>query len=345
MRTSAAAASTSSSMITCTMLGISKSSQPRRALGRAIPAGLFGVGLVLQTAVGPACRVMERVGDPRARLEDRAWKAEWVRRIPPDAPVTASMGFLSHLAARADLRSAHHILKGLGTLSRVPFESVGGGEPRAVLIDHADPATFDVAAGFYHPRMRTVTGQIVPSSDQLWHEHLRSTPGCRELRNTVGFILPGSGGESRTAVAAEPGIDLGIAPGLGLEGPARLGLPALGSAGAGVELRWDWVTTPDREALPWLTFVLAGPGGVFAVPGGLAAPGLAGGREAGRWRIDLPGDLPPGDYQAVLLFHREDLAVLDGRRPPRDRTHEIGAVSLGGIRVEAGRRGTPGARD
>ena len=45
----------------------------------------------------------------------------------------------------------------------------------AVVIDYKDNSTFSVEAGFYHPKMRTASGDIVPSSDELLHDFLRAT--------------------------------------------------------------------------------------------------------------------------------------------------------------------------
>ena len=87
------------------------------------------------------------------------------RSIPENASVTAPLPYLSHLALREELHSLHYILKGLKTLSRQPFNPPQPTE--FVLIDYNDSATFDRDAGYYHPTMRTVEGQIIPSSDLL----------------------------------------------------------------------------------------------------------------------------------------------------------------------------------
>src|SRR5438067_13633661 len=82
----------------------------------------------------------------------------------------APLSYLSHLAMREKLYSLHYILKGLKTLSRSSYQPPSSSD--FVLIDYSDSATFDPGAGFYHPTMTTVDGQIIPSSDRLLHEFL-----------------------------------------------------------------------------------------------------------------------------------------------------------------------------
>jgi uncharacterized membrane protein len=135
-------------------------------------AGLLVVGCVVgQIWIGPAGAIASELLTSGTHSTDRAHKEAFLAEIPANASVVAPLPYLSHLAMRDKLYSLHYILKGLKTLSRERYEAPP--PPDFVFIDYGDSATFDAAAGFYHPTMRTVYGAIVPSSDQLLEDFLR----------------------------------------------------------------------------------------------------------------------------------------------------------------------------
>ena len=125
-----------------------------------------------------------------AKRGQREQKNVVIAQIPADASVVAPISYLSHLAMRERLYSLHFILKGLRTLSHEPYQPPSPTD--FVLIDRADSPTYDSAAGFYHPAMKTQDGKVIPSSDELLEQFLsradwdeKSVSGVVLLRNKL----------------------------------------------------------------------------------------------------------------------------------------------------------------
>lgn len=247
-----------------------------------IAQGTGGPVRVLAGELGDTPQILARAEEARALL----------REVPADASVTASIPYLSHLAMRQKIYSLHHVLKGLKTLSRqtyVPPET-----PDVVFIDFADGATFDAASGYYHPRMRTVDGRIIPSSDRLLHEFLSrdrwQVGGINEFRLFV------RGTPVRTLEFRAPSI---------LDKPRRLGTHTLLSAvgierqdGAEFTADLQWEFEGEREVFPWLILRFDAPGRSFTVTHGLCAPEAGAGLQVERCRFAPPA----GEYGVTAVF-------------------------------------------
>src|SRR5262249_49357029 len=135
-------------------------------------AALIVVACVLaHFRFGAARELVREIPGLSAVLEEREWKAEMISKIPPDASVTAGLGFLPHLATREQLTSLHHILKGLKTLSIAAYTPPPLSD--FVVIDYADTLTFNTTAGYYHPWSHVDATHSIPSSDRLLNDYLR----------------------------------------------------------------------------------------------------------------------------------------------------------------------------
>jgi uncharacterized membrane protein len=140
-----------------------------------LPPAMLAACLVAQAWLGPAAAIGTQIaGWPNGRA-DRERKNALLQQIPASASVVAGLPYLSHLAMREKLYSLHYILKGLKTLSHASYEPPPPTD--YVFIDYNDQATFDAAAGYYHPQMKTNDGRIIPSSDELLKKFLQQAPG------------------------------------------------------------------------------------------------------------------------------------------------------------------------
>lgn len=198
-----------------------------------------------------------------------------LERIGPGDSVAATSGFLSHLAARPELHSLHHILKGLQTLSRAEYTAPSPTD--AVLIDYADETTFDSRAGFYHPRMRTKDGREIASSDLLLHRFL--APVAWSATSVDSFTLHHQRREAPGGNVSPGGLQLALGEDSVLN---AISVPAQAS---GLRLRLDWTFSPPRRVFPWLILKAKGPDGSETIDLGLCRPDVAAG--SCRQEIDL----------------------------------------------------------
>jgi uncharacterized membrane protein len=150
--------------------------------------GMLAGCVVAQAFLGPLPDMSGELASYPAKRAERDQKNSFIAQIPAEASVVAPLSYLSHLAMRERLYSLHFILKGLRTLSREPYEPPAPTD--FVLIDRKDSATYDAAAGFYHPAVQTRDGRVIPSSDELLEQFLskadwqvKSTDGITLLRN------------------------------------------------------------------------------------------------------------------------------------------------------------------
>ena len=104
---------------------------------------------------------------------------------------------------REELYSLHYVLKGLKTLSRAAYEPPPPTD--FVLIDYEDSATFDPAAGYYHPAMKTVEEKVIPSSDQLLHEFLIRASWTASASNELTLLRRGKPPEELHQPPSGPG--------------------------------------------------------------------------------------------------------------------------------------------
>jgi uncharacterized membrane protein len=156
--------------------------------------GMLAGCVAAQAFLGPLPEMSDELASYPAKRVERDRKNSFIAQIPAGASVVAPISYLSHLATREHLYSLHFILKGLRTLSHAPYEPPPPTD--FVLVDRNDSATYDAAAGFYHPAMKTRGGRVIPSSDELLEQFLskadwqmKSTDGISLLRNKS----PGNG--------------------------------------------------------------------------------------------------------------------------------------------------------
>jgi hypothetical protein len=148
-------------------------------------AGMLSGCVIAQAFLGPLPAIPGELASYSAKRVERDQKNSVIAQIPAGASVVAPLSYLSHLAMRERLYSLHFILKGLRTLSHEPYEPPAPTD--FVLIDRTDSATYDAAAGFYHPAMQTRDGRVIPSSDQLLEQFLSRADW--DERSTAGIIL------------------------------------------------------------------------------------------------------------------------------------------------------------
>ncbi len=268
--------------------------QPR--LRMVIPIAVLAACLILQVPLGPAKEMVASTHD-WIRLEpDRLRKNALLATIPKNASVTAPLPYLSHLASREALHSLHYILKGLKTLSRQPFTPPQPTE--FVLIDYSDSATFDREAGYYHPNMRTVEGQIVPSSDLLLHNFLKDRAWDVRASNELTLLQQGQLPGEITA-AGEPiwGNDTQAQ----LLSITKSSDTIVVTETLGIAMTWQ--LQESRTVFPWLELYLTTSEGSSPVVlvRGLCAPEANGGIYSERWQVRV-GAIPPGTYAVIAIF-------------------------------------------
>ena len=288
---------------------------------RDVVAGWMAVACaVCQLWFGPALRVFGTIAGAREAAWASAWKREMLKAIPADASVVAGIPYLSHLAKREKLHSLHHILKGLNTLSRTPYEPPPLTD--VVIVDTGDVSTFDRAAGIFHPQMRTKTGLIVPSSDILLNDFLSRAQWNVASRNDLSVF-------SKTTA---PRVELPGGTGtkideyqtfLGLES----GTPRPGDTKA---FRFAWDITQERTWILWGSMLLKSESGQYYVMGKWPiAPGVETGRSVEIWAMRTDPSIPPGKYKCILRTYDP----FDSDRPPdkkrfAQRTFDAGEVEL-----------------
>jgi hypothetical protein len=147
--------------------------------------GMVAGCAIAQGFLGPLPEMSGELANYPAKRAERGQKNSIIAQIPADASVVAPLSYLSHMAMRERLYSLHFILKGLRTLSHAPYEPPSPTD--FVLIDRKDSATYDAAAGFYHPAMKTRDDRVIPSSDELLERFLSKADW--EARSADGIVL------------------------------------------------------------------------------------------------------------------------------------------------------------
>jgi uncharacterized membrane protein len=249
---------------------------------------------VCQLWFGPIKSVWHTATGAGDALWAREWKSAMLVVVAKDASVTAGLPYLAHFTNREKLYSLHHVLKGLNTLSRTEYNPPAATD--AVIMDMADRATFDPAAEFLHPQMRTTGGKVIPSSDLLLHQFMNQTDWRRFARNELTIFLKNAtppkqppGGEGRKLDEFHSLIAFQEMP--PLQGDAML-----------FSLHWE--LKPQRQSLLAASLYLEGEGGRhFWIRKGFVAPGFESGLFTETWAIRTPPSVPPGKYHASLLIH------------------------------------------
>ena len=299
---------------------------PKLRAQRAVAIAIVAACLACQVWVGPVKTIAHDVATVGERLEERAWKAEMLAAIPPGASVVASQPFLSHLAERERVLSLHHILKGLKTLSRAPYEPPAPTD--VVIVDYTDRTTFSTEAGYYHPRMRTDAGRYVPSSDRLLHEFLRQGTWRVHARNEVAVFHRG-----------EPMGAFGIkTPPVPFDETTTLAAMQTSEERPGMlRFQFAWDFAGERTRFPWMMLVLNDGKHLYPFVKGACAPEVASGRAYESWTVVFPETLPPATYSLYALFYDANEAAWQKKSPPDDPAFTLKVIELGQRQIAPGR--------
>lgn len=256
------------------------------------------------------------------------WKQPLIQSIAPDSSIVASMPYLAHLANRERLYSLHHILKGLKTLSGAEYQPPE--EIETVVIDYGNRWTFDPVAGYYHPKMRTTDGRIIPSSDRLLHEFLRKERWDVDSINELTIYH-----HHHDSVKTQP-----ISKEMGLELDAHTQLLNLEKSGiyfsneTPLTIRLVWLFHGERDWIPWMLLQFKSGDKTFNLTKGLCAPeatddGLC---HEEIWHVIRSPQLGPGNYTLEAVFFNN--SQIAGSPYPAQNDSMIRTFPLGTITVK-----------
>jgi len=288
---------------------------------RDVLAGWAAVACaVCQLWFGPALRICGTIAGARDALWARSWKKEMLVAIHEDASVSACFPYLSHLAKREKLYSLHHVLKGLNTLSRTEYRPPPPAD--AVIMDTADRYTFSRQAGYFHPRMRTTSGLIVPASDVLLHDFLGKAEWRKLARNEFTIFLRGAPPPAEAPGGQARKLD---------DHHALLvvqGMPPL--PGDAMLFRMAWELQPGRQSLLWTSLSLRDERGrEFAIGKGPIGLDVESGRITEAWAVRPPPFLAPGKYRGgIHVYDPFDIKLPDGNPRFAPVTFDVGEFDL-----------------
>jgi len=267
---------------------------------RTLPAVIVLACLAGQVWIGPFGEIVSVTADWFSGAKDRARKTAFVSGIPPQASIVAPFPYLSHLALREKLYSLHHILKGLKTLSRAPFEPPP--PPDFVLIDYNDFSTFDPSSGYYHPTMRMTDGQIIPSSDQRLHELLKERSWLSYSVDELTLLQQQKEPVAFTPVPSGSGYIANLGEDTQLISVTKSG-DTLAPDGA-FEIKMEWSFGKNRTIFPWMFLKVTrqGDGKSAVFTRGLCAPEASAGLYRETWRVTSLDGLPEGEYTLESIF-------------------------------------------
>jgi uncharacterized membrane protein len=283
----------------------------------AVATYIVVVSVVVQFWDGPVRKVWRTVSDAGNAWETSRVHAALLADIPPDAKVTASLGFLSHVAKREHLQSLQLVSMGAKTL--------GGGRylPKpadVVLVDFDDEATFSRLANSFHPAMIIPkTGEVVPASDALLHSWLKSQSLWPVLQR----------GACARFAKVEP-----VRSSVPAGNPKRLDdktqilsiIPA--PVAAGDLLNWNitWSFAGERTTILWTKLMLRGAdGATHFLQKGPVLPGTELGQFTETWTVPQP-NIPHGTYRAFLLI--EDPFAGDKKDAIKPVGFEVGTLEV-----------------
>jgi uncharacterized membrane protein len=258
----------------------------------AVATYILAACVAVQIWFGPIRAIGRNAVTAAAEWEKSRVHADLLATVSPKESVTASLGFLSHLAKHEDLQSLQLVSMGLKTL--------GGSRyiPRPtdhVLVDYADDFTFSREAASFHPKMRTITGEIVPSSDELMHRWLAENK-----------LWPVTHRDSCAHFAHADAVPANLSTATAKRMDEKTQLVAVEPLPpeVGDLLKWKltWEFGAGREFIPWVKLALRNTSGeTFMVTKGPALPGVEGGQFSEVWTVRGRG-IPPGKYAALLLI-------------------------------------------
>lgn len=302
-----------------------------KSVRRAVTPLLVVATLIAQILIGPTSLLASTAANWYSGKERRVRQDAIVAEIPSAASVVAPLPYLSHLAMREKLYSLHYILKGLKTLSRAPYKPPSPTE--FVLIDYGDTATFDASAGLYHPRMKTIDGRVIPSSDRLLHDLLAQRSWLVTTTNELTLLSQGDRKVPSGQRNLLPPVDVG-------SGTQLLGISKSRdsvSKERSLDIRMVWEFKGERDVFPWLVLMLVSEetGQRMTITRGLCAPESRVGLYEETWHVTSPDRLPPGNYFIEALFVDSHTTALSEKKDGNAPTKTLLArpVSIGKIKV------------
>jgi hypothetical protein len=274
---------------------------------------------VCQLWFGPIRSVWRTVANSPTALWAREWKSKMLSVVPDDASVTAGLPYLSHLTNRKQLHSLHHVLKGLNTLSRTEYKPPAATD--VLIMDTADRATFDTAAGFFHPQRR-LGEKTIPASDLLLHQFMSQQPWHSIARNEFAIFLKGAGAQAQAFHGQGRKLD---------EHTSLVAFQAMPPL-AGDEMLFgiSWELKPGRQSVLSASLYLRGEDGRLHLIGkGPVAPGVNSGRYNEAWSVRTPPSVPSGKYSCILLIYDPlEFSPAPERHVFKRVTFDVGELNL-----------------
>jgi hypothetical protein len=299
----------------------------------AIAGAVLAACALAHFRYGPVRELAREIPGLSVVLEEREWKAQMLADIPDGASVTASLGFLSHLAKRENVISLHHILKGLKTLSIVTYTPPPPGD--AVLIDYGDALTFSTFAGYYHPWSHVDAEHSIPSSDRLLNDYLSQGRWRTQSRNAVALLRRGE----PHAVAAPRGAPIRIDDHTILEGiQVTKRLPGAWQ----IQVTWNFIG--ERRRFPWMMLVLSDGHTLYPIVKGISAPEAGEGRYTEEWDVVFPLWMHAGHHAIFAEFYDNNEAAWHKKVPPGDQTYLLTLVDMGVAEIQPGVFAAPPAK-
>jgi uncharacterized membrane protein len=298
----------------------------RRLQGQtAISSAVLAACVLAHFLFGEARTVAATLPGLSAVLEEREWKAQMIAGIPDDAAVTAGLGFLPHLARRERLVSLHHILKGLKTLSTTAYTPPPPAD--VVIIDYADPLTFNTFAGYYHPWSRIDAHHVVPSSDRLLHDYLRPVKWTVQAKNSLTVLRQGAPRPAWRSAAAPVQID---------ERTTLAAIQVSKRLPGAMQLQMAWEFSGERKRFPWLMLVASDGKQLYPIIRGACALEAGNGKYYEEWTVVFPEWMHAGHHVFFAQFYDGNEAAWQKKLPPQDQTYLLTLIELGAWEIRPG---------
>lgn len=260
----------------------------------SVAAYMVAACVIVQLWFGPLRHIGRTIADGGAAWRSSRTHAGLVADAPQEGAMTASLGFLSHLAKRERLQSLQLVSMGLKTLGGSRYTPKPADH---VLVDFSDGFTFSRAAGSFHPKMKVIgSGEIVPSSDELLHHFLRENalwPAA--VRGSCAYF--------KRVAPVRSSVPAGAARKLDEKTRIVSIVPATPAASDLIVWNITWELGGEREFIPWAKLWLRGANGEshYVVKG----PVLLGselGQYTETWSVPHP-NIVTGKYKAFLVFY------------------------------------------
>jgi hypothetical protein len=182
--------------------------------------------------------------------------------------------------------------------------------------------------------MKTVDGQLIPSSDRLLHEFLRRVAWTASSSDELTLLRQGK--SARTMLPADlASTVVPLGTGNTLNSIAKSGEELTGD---GIELRMNWTFQDPRDVFPWMFLRLTshGEGKVIVIPKGLCAPEATAGPYQESWQLSAH-KIPEGRYTVEALFvdNAKRVWALRSDQPDTETPLLAPPIQLGNLNVTA----------